>query len=407
MWRAVFVLLLVAAIRPAFAITPVTVQELEQFVASAKSWPDKDAAQRLTSMELTERLSSTRLNLLKSVLAGEKSRLALLALSDASAFLDLPAADILKLPVPNSTDQGRIVSRAADFVVAAVSKMPDFFAARTTTRFQDLKVTYGLDQPVVVSNQGFHFIDRVSATVAYRDGREVVEPPSGKKRGNTVTSTTGLTNWGVFGPLLGVVMTDILKGKIGWGHWEQGPTGPLAVFRYAVAEDRSNYTVRYCCFRSETGEMKEFETVPAYHGEIAIDPESGAIFRLVLMTDLQPELPMERSDVAVIYGPVEIGGKACICPVESTSISKAEALVFHGVLFYADKKGKPDNSLGSKLKRKETLSEPTVTAINDVVFESYHQFRGDVHILSDDSPAPKEETPAAVHATAPELPPQN
>jgi hypothetical protein len=244
----------------------------------------------------------------------------------------------------------------------------------------------------------------VSATVTYRNGREVVEPPAGKKPGSTVTSTTGLSNWGVFGPLLGVVMTDVLKGKIGWGHWEQGADGPLAVFRYAVAEDRSNYTVRYCCFRGEHGEMRQFEAVPAYHGELSVDPASGAIYRLVLRTDLQQELPMERIDVVVDYGPVEIGGKRYICPIESTSISRAEAQIFHGYWFYVDKHGKPDPG-SNRVKRTETVSQPKVTAINDVVFENYHQFRAEMRILPEESAEPGGNAPAPAPVPAPKPPP--
>jgi hypothetical protein len=239
--------------------------------------------------------------------------------------------------------------------------------------------------------------------VTYRNGREVVEPPTGKKSEGSVTYTTGLSTWGVFGPLLGLVMADVLKGRIGWGHWEQGANGPLAVFRYAVEEDKSNYTVRYCCFRAERGEMRQFEAVPAYHGELAIDPSTGAILRLVLKTDLQPALPMERIDVVVNYGPVEIGGRTFICPMESTSISRAEALIFHGNWFYVDRKGEPSPS-GTKLKHTETVSQPKVTAINHVVFANYHQFRSEIRILTPDSDAPDPSAPPPAPAVPPKAP---
>lgn len=403
--NALVALALAAISLPGLATTKVTVQQLEQTIGGILGRGDRDgdAAQRLTELELTERLSKARFAKLNSDLPGDKARQALLALADSSAFLNLPDEDILKTGRPDVATEGKIVSRAADFAVETVSKMPSFYASRTTTRFQDLqvKMNYSVNQPVVVAHEGFHFLDRSNATVLFRDGHEVVQPADGKKNSSTFTSSTGLTNWGVFGPLLGVVMADVLKGKIGWGHWEQGPTGPLAVFRYAVAEDRSNYTVRYCCFRGDKGEMREFQAVPAYHGEIGIDPESGAVLRLVVKTDLESSLPMRRADVAVDYGPVEIGGRTYICPLESASISTAEALIFHQYMFYVDKKGKPDNDPTNKLKKTETVDLPTVTAINDVVFGSYHQFRGDVRIL----PADGGETNVDVPATPPTLGP--
>jgi hypothetical protein len=399
MRKSALLLLLAAFALPAPAASRVTVEQLQQAVAAAHGKPDKAVAQSLGNLELTERLSTARLERLKADLPGDQARLALLALADASAFLDLPAADVPPVAAPNSATQGQIISRAADFVVATISKMPNFFATRTTTRFQDMKVSQLFYQTVFAFNQDFHLVDRLSATVYFRDGREVTEALGAGKVAGRVTSSTGLTNWGVFGPLLGVVMTDLLKGKVGWGHWEQGPAGLLAVFRYVVAEDRSNYTVRYCCFRSDRGEMREFEAIPAYHGEIAIDPESGVVFRLVLKTDLQPALPMERADVLVEYGPVEIGGKTYICPAKSISITKAGALEFHGTLFYADKKGQPD-APGNKPKHTESVSEPRVTAINDVVFEDYHVFRAESRILPADGAEQDGNTPAPVPAPA-------
>ena len=401
--KALLVLAFAAISLQGLAAAKVTVEQLEKTVIGIAGRVDNDeqVTDRLTELELTERLSKARFERLSAKLPGERSKQALLALADCSAFLDLPDEDVLKIPRPDAKRAGKIVSRAADFTVETVSKMPSFYASRTTTRFEDLKFMMRHDAPVIEANQGFHFLDKSSATVLFRNGLEVVQTGDGKKKPSTVTETSGLTNWGIFGTLLGSVMTDVLKGKIGWGHWEQGPKGPLAVFRYAVEEDQSTYTVRYCCFRAENGEMHEFQAIPAYHGEIAIDPESGAVMRLVVKTDLESSLPMRRSDVAVEYGPVEIGGRTYICPLESTSISLAEKDIFHRYMFYVDKKGKPDDYVGNKLKTSETVSLPLVTAINHVVFGNYHQFRGDMRIL----PAEGGETNVDVPATPPTLGP--
>jgi hypothetical protein len=397
---------------PAFASERMTVQQLAQALTDLHGMADRETAQRLTVFELTERLTRQRFEQMKAALPGDKSRQALLALADASAFLDLPAADTLHDPAPDSATQGQIVSRAADFVVATVSRMPDFFASRTTTRFQDSGLAEAANSgSFISSNGGFLLKDINTDTVTFRNGREVAEAATKKKSGSSVRVSSGLANWGIFGPLLGVVMADVMKGRIGWGHWEQGPQGKLAVFRYAVPKDRSNYTVRYCCFRSEEGEMSEFEAVPSYYGEIAIDPANGSVFRLVLKTNLQPkaaeladELPIERLDVLVEYGPVEIGGKTCICPIESTTISRAEAIEFHGYTFYVNKKGKPDAN-GDKKAHAEALTLPKVTAINDVVFDNYHQFRGEMRILPADNADQDGSTPAPGATTPSKSPP--
>jgi hypothetical protein len=389
----------------------ITVAELEKAVSAAQQLQDKAAADQLADLELTERLTKARFTRMNSQLPGEKSKQALLALADSSAFLDLPAADTLHEPAPDKATQGKIIARATDFVADTVSRMPDFLASRTTTRFQDHKIRETGDGSWVVTDAPMHFKDRNMDTVTFRSGREVAETTSAKNGTHPViNSSAGLSTWGVFGPLLGVVMVDIMNGKIGWGHWEQGPSGPLAVFRYAVSKDRSSYTVRYCCFRSDAGEVGEFEALPAYHGELAIDPATGAVFRLVLKTDLaqlgaesEDARHMDRFDVLVEYGPVAIGGKTCICPVESATISRAEAMLFHGYGPPAAKKINPDDHPGNRPAHPPPVSLPKVLSINDVVFDNYHQFRGEVRILSTDSE--DTDAPPAAPATAPKAPP--
>jgi len=108
--------------------------------------------------------------------------------------------------------------------------------------------------------------------------------------------------------------------------------------------------------------------------------------------------------VVVDYGPVEIGGRTYICPLESTSISTAEALIFHQYMFYADKTGKRTNDPRNELKKDEGVDLPTVTAINNAVFGSYHQFRGDVRILPADEGESGVDVPSAPPKPGPDAP---
>jgi hypothetical protein len=412
--RLVLVFLLAEFTLPAFAVGQAaaskfklaTVEQLEQAVAAAHRKPDKRAAEQLGDLELTERLSTTRLERLKAGLPGEKARLALVALADRSAFLDLPAKEILPNAAPDGATQGQILSRAAGFVLSTVSRMPNFFATETVTRFQDMKVSPGVNPKISVSDHGFFVMDQRSNSVTYRNGREVIEAAVSKKLKSGESSTAGLTTRGVFGPLLDVVMGNIFHGKVTWSHWELGPAGPLAVFHYAVPEGKSDYTVQYCCFQSGWGEMREFRAIPGYHGELAIDPASGAVLRLVLKAELQPSLPMRGSEELVEYGPVEIGGRTYICPLKSISITKMKALASHGSASGAGSKDKPGSSAGNELKQTVTENEPAVTAINDAVFENYHLFRAEVRILSEDSAETEAKAPASVPAATPETAPK-
>jgi hypothetical protein len=117
-----------------------------------------------------------------------------------------------------------------------------------------------------------------------------------------------LSTWGVFGPILGTVLVDAAKSTLAWSHWEQAAVGPLAVFRYAVPKGKSNYEVKFV-----VGQYV-FKELVGYHGEMVIDPASGAILRLTLEADMKPDELIGRAAILVEYGPVEIGGKTYICP---------------------------------------------------------------------------------------------
>jgi len=101
-----FFLLTTALVLPAEAADKVTVQQFEQAVAAAQAKPDKDAAQVIAGLELTERLTPARLEKLKAILPGEQSRQALLAVADASALFTLPGADIPPGVAPDAATQG-------------------------------------------------------------------------------------------------------------------------------------------------------------------------------------------------------------------------------------------------------------------------------------------------------------
>ncbi len=327
-----------------------SVEMIEHVLAVLHTESDRDLARELDGHHLTQRLTVARFERLILKLPGKETRQALLAIADEAVFLDLPAADLLDLPAPDRVAQGRMVSRAAAFVATTVSRMPDFIATRTTTRFQDAYVMRSIEKHFIAV-EGFRFIDRHEVTAVYRDGQEVDQGLKTTKPEKNINNKPGLRSWGEFGPVLGVVVADILKGKIGWSHWEQADGGPAAVFQFAVRADKSSYIVRYCCVL-KGGRSSEFTSTPAYHGEIALEPATGAVLRVVLKTDLSPDVvDLMRADLAFDYKRIDIGGRSYILPARSVSL----------------------------------LKTPTVVAINDVVFDNYHQFRGEMKIVPSDN----------------------
>ena len=371
---------ILAPVPPAAAVLPVragkqiSVEQLEHMMADAHENRDQDLAKQLGGMELSERLSSSRLAKIQAGLPGGKSRLALLALADASVFLQLPAAEILATDPPVPDTQKLILSKTAAYLVASIHKLPDFFAEKTTTRFHDLKVVQLSEAaaPIVREHQPFQLLDNFSNGVSYQNGQEVDEA-NGKQQKNMSTPVSGMVNWGVFGPLLGIAVRDISKGKVEWGHWEQGETGPVAVFKYAISKEESTYTVKYCCFGTPKTGLRPFETIPPFHGEIAIDPATGAVYRLVLITDLAPSNPIFVAETMVEYEPVEIGGRTYVCPRKSVTVTTAITQIMHQGCW--GKVGVTSDCSPIEVAR------PKDTAINDTEYDSYHVFGSESRIL--------------------------
>src|SRR5438045_9479106 len=147
--------------------------------------------------------------------------------------------------------------------------MQNFVASRETHSFQDRPK--GL-----LSSRPLHLVGQTTATVIYRDGQELNASAAKGKAGvsRAKGQVAGLVSSGEFGPILSIVRTDAARSKLAWSHWESGPGGPLAVFGYAVPRKQSHYQVRLGMDPQFQGDFYEYS---GYHGEMAIDPVSGAI----------------------------------------------------------------------------------------------------------------------------------
>jgi VWFA-related protein len=340
-------------------IQRVTAAELERIAGSARGESDGEAARQLSKLELTERLSGAKLASLTEELRGKKTRQALEALADASAFLEPPPAEIPADAPPDQSAQQHILALAGAYLTQAMTKLPDFFATRMT-------VQYGETAAYDEGNTRFkaiplHMTEHSRATVLYRQGAEVKDAVAGKR----LEQNRGLLTNGTFGPLLRVVQNAMdLSGAVTWSRWEQDAGARRAVFRYRVPAERSLYAVDGCCLPSGDG-SSGFAIKPGYHGEIAIDPASGAILRVEVEADLKGFVPLKQSDIMVSYGPVAIGGKVYILPERGVHIWRKRTVPV------LEEWNAGFNTWG-----------PYATILNQFTFADYHMFRGESRMLN-------------------------
>ena len=386
MSRIIFLLLLTAAIAShALAAKRVSIDQFEQLLAAAHGQSDGKVAGQISDLELTERASSIRLARWETDFPGHHCHEAFTELADASAFLDLPAADMPIYSAPDRQTQKAMLEKANDFVNKTFSRLPNFYATRKTEHFEDTPAHQTLENismpatgrgvrsggmPSVSSEitqyRPMHTSGRSSETVGYRDGYEL---RNSQKIDRSKMSQPGhsLTTSGEFGPILSVVLQDSGRGKTTWGFWEQGAGGVEAVFRYTVPAGQGSYMVSL-----PRGNRTE-QIFPAYHGEIAVDPASGDILRITVVADLAPPNEEVMTAILVEYAATLIGGTSYICPVRSVALSKM-----------------PGDTGDDGKQAQSSLVQ---TQLNDVAFTNYHLFRTESRILTGSS-AIGEEPPA-------------
>lgn len=194
----------------------------------------------------------------------------------------------------------------------------------------------------------------------YRDGREIAEAEGGKREHNV----TGLTNYGVFGPVLTVVSNAInANSELIWSHWEQSGTNQVAVFHYAVPPDKSAYVAQFCCLPD--GDGKELlQQYAGYRGEVAVDVKI-----LEFRADLKSATLLAVSNLMIRYGRVEIGGHFYICPLDSVSLSRGRMV-----------QTLPEWDEGFR------TYGPYATMLNETHFDRYHVFASQVHMLPEFTP---------------------
>jgi VWFA-related protein len=356
--------------QPPAGIERVTVAQLEEALKMMRGSSDSDVARQLSVMELTERLSSARLAALQALLKDKKAQRALVALADESVFLALPAEEIPSTAPPDATTQRLMISRTVDYVNKTIPKLPNFLATRTTVQYHQIPLEPGETWKTAVGDQSLHAAETSKAPVHFLNGKEVV---GGEATGGKLQKPGILDTVGTFGPILATVLVGATSANsvLTWSHWEHGVDGPQAVFRYRMPQETPRFFVGFGYLAND--EVFPFKEKVPFHGELAVDPLSGAILRLTVQADLEPRLPLDRSAVMVEYTPVVIGGKTYICPARSVSISRQRRIM-------------DIDEWGETFK----VDAPFATLLDDMVFNKYHIFRSTARMLPGYTPAPKD-----------------
>lgn len=339
----VLVLLVLAASSFAFASKPVTVQELTDTLSSMhqSNKTDDEVATRLKQMQLSEELTSSAAESLVPFLPGPLSTEQLEILRSLSAFLPPPPQSPAP-PPPDAAAQGAILAHAGAWLAGDFNQTPTFTASKIVMRFQDNEAN--------TSTMPGLQLDMPNTYTAFSQARtDTVESTQGVEK--VVASTSPKTRWGENGqisdggpipPLPELFKEASASGKLSFTRWETVNNKPAAVFTFEVDKKKSRYNVEYCCFPStdtatgvaNSGAMvapndiqsvttwRPFKKGVPYHGQLYIDPATGAILRTVTFAELKPSEYVHTENVRIDYSEEIVNGKTCIVPLRSITFNE-------------------------------------------------------------------------------------
>ncbi len=365
---------------PAGAAKRMTVAQLEQALAAATAAHKADAemAHMIAGMELSERLSESTLERIDARLnAGPQVTLAMQLLAAESEFLNLPSSELPATAAPDQEAQLRMFQAATRYVAETMARLPNFLATRTTNRFDDSP--HELKKGAWPVRAGLHQVDRSSLEVSVHVERQNGLP--GNNGSAAWEDRKGLSSWGEFGTVLGMILGDAANGKVSWSHWEQMGSGMSAVFHYSVPKSASHFEVLHLAARPGTiaADLTSGYYVPkagsvpsdiiilpdkqGYEGSLWLDPATGTILRITIEADTKGNTTYQRASMLVQYGVVEIAGSQFILPVRSLALSKAP------------------------ISAEASIGDAPSEWLNETLFTGYHRFVATTRIVTGE-PAP-------------------
>jgi hypothetical protein len=226
---------------------------------------------------------------------------------------------------------------------------------------------------------GLHQVGQASLEVSVQADRESDSHANGSA---VWEDRGGLSSWGEFGTVLGMILGDAVNGKVSWSHWEQASSGLSAVFSYSVPKSASHFEMlRFAAgpgslaavisprtYGAKAGSVPEDIIVlhdkRGYEGSLWLDPANGTILRITIEADSKGGVDYQRAAMLVEYGAIEIAGSRFMLPVRSLASSKVA------------------------ISAEASIGDAPSEWLNETLFTDYHRFAATTRIVTGEQAPP-------------------
>ena len=189
-------------------------------------------------------------------------------------------------------------------------KLPNFICTQVTRRYEDPS---GLEfwqlQDTVVEKLSF-FEQKEDYKLLFVNNRAFTG--TREKIGGTVTR-------GEFGTRLKEIFDPKSQATFDWERWATLRGKRMHVFRYAITQERSEYSVQY----------QTSVTVPAYGGLVYIDKDTLAVMRVTQEVNQMPVGFPINSILAILdYDFIKVADNQFVLPLKASTIARMSKVLF-------------------------------------------------------------------------------
>jgi hypothetical protein len=329
------------------------VDQVVKFIRSAieLKQPDREVANYLRKLALSQRLDDRTIEDLQGMGAGPKTVEALHALRDASKDLPAPPPPPViqetpappAIPPPSEEEQRKIIAQAREYGMGYSKNLPNFICTQVTRRYMDPSgLEFWQPQDVLTARLSF-FEQKENYKLVLVNNRAIAGDVAYQSVGGSIST-------GEFGSMMKEMFDPETRAEFHWERWGKLRGRVAHVFAYRVAKDRAKWHITY---------EKTDDIVPAYHGLVYVDQITGMVLRLVFEADLPPTFPIQQVTDTLDYDLAPIGTQEYMLP----------------------------------LKAVVRMREGKLLAKNDVEFRLYRRFSAEAEIKYDTpDPLPEDKT---------------
>ncbi|MEX2260483.1 MAG: hypothetical protein WD696_00955 [Bryobacteraceae bacterium] len=290
----------------AAAQTTLNVDQLVSFVKSSIQLrhPDKQVANYLSKLKLSERLSASIVEDLEAAGVGPKTLEALRNLTEETRSLPPPQPKTVQvaspIPAPSPEEQKRVIEEARQYAIHYSQRLPDFICTQITRRHYDPS---GLEL--------WQQHDVITARLSYFDQKEDYKLVliNNRLTQQSYESLGGASSTGEFGSLLRQVFEEKSRTRFEWERWATLRGRRAHVFKYRVAQPNSQWSISY---------EKRLEIISGYKGLLYVDRDTGFVLRVTLEAeDIPASFPIHEASTVLDYDFTKIGEAEFMLPLRA------------------------------------------------------------------------------------------